>query len=112
MLKLKQLLCSIMLLFCLCSYQGVWAQESGRVSIPAGQITLQNLIRQIEKQTDYSFVFDSSINMEQTLTLKSTSGKDVQTVLKQALKESSITFKVVGTQIILKGISQSKEKRR
>lgn len=53
-----------MLLFCLCSYQGVWAQESGHVSIPAGQITLQNLIRQIEKQTDYSFVFDSSINLE------------------------------------------------
>lgn len=112
MLKLKQLLCSIMLLFCLGSYQGVWAQESGHVSIPAGQITLQNLIRQIEKQTDYSFVFDNSINLEQTFTLKSTSGKDVQTVLKQALKESSITFKIVGTQIILKGISQSKEKRR
>lgn len=34
-----------MLLFCLGSYQGVWAQESGRISIPAGQITLQNLIR-------------------------------------------------------------------
>ena len=111
MLKLKQLLCSIMLLFCLCSYQGVWAQESGRVSIPAGQITLQNLIRQIEKQTDYSFVFDSSINMEQTLTLKSTSGKDVQTVLKQALSQSGITFKVAGSQIILKGAATGKEKK-
>lgn len=111
MLKLKQLLCSIMLLFCLCSYQGVWAQESGHVSIPAGQITLQNLIRQIEKQTDYSFVFDSSINLEQTLTLKSTSGKDVQTVLKQALSQSGITFKVAGSQIILKGAATGKEKK-
>lgn len=111
MLKLKQLLCSIMLLFCLCSYQGVWAQESGRVSIPAGQITLQNLIRQIEKQTDYSFVFDSSINLEQTLTLKSTSGKDVQMVLKQALSQSGIIFKVAGSQIILKVAPTGKEKK-
>lgn len=70
MLKLKQLLCSIMLLFCLCSYQGVWAQKDGSVNIAAGQITLQDLIRQIEKQTDYSFVFDSSINLKQTLTVK------------------------------------------
>ena len=56
-------------------------------------------------------MFDNSINLEQTLTLKSTSGKDVQTVLKQALSQSGITFKVAGSQIILKSAATGKEKK-
>lgn len=101
MLKLKQILCSVFILFCLFSYSTVLAQNSGNINIPAGKITLKSLIQQIEKQTDYSFVFDNSISLNETLLLKG-GVKDINSILKQAFQGNKITFEIVGSQVILK----------
>ena len=45
MLKLKQILCSIFILFCLFSYSTAAAQNVGNINFPAGQITLKSLIQ-------------------------------------------------------------------
>lgn len=101
MLKLKQILCSVFILFCLFSYSTVLAQNSGNINIPAGKMTLKSLIQQIEKQTDYSFVFDNSISLNETLLLKG-GVKDINSILKQAFQGNKITFEIVGSQVILK----------
>ena len=67
MLKLKQILCSIFIVGSLFSYSVLWAQESGKVNVASGQISLKNLIQEIEKQTDYTFVFDNSIPLSRII---------------------------------------------
>lgn len=106
MLKLKQILCSIFILFCLFSYSTAAAQNVGNINFPAGQITLKSLIQQVEKETDYSFVFDNSINLNQLFSIKSNS-KDIQLILKQAFDGKDVTYEIVGKQIILKKIQKS-----
>lgn len=105
MLKLKQLLCSIFILFCLFSYSIVWAQNSGNINIPVGQTTLKSLMQRIEKQSDYSFVFDNSINLDQSLSLKKNS-KDIQSILEQVFEGKDIVYEIIGKQIILKQTSK------
>lgn len=101
MLKLRQILGSVYILFCLLSYSTANAQNSGNINIPVGQTTLKSLIQQIEKQSDYSFVFDNSISLNETLSLKG-GNKDIGSILKQAFQGKDIAFEIVGQQIILK----------
>jgi len=101
MLKFKQILCSILILLCLFSFSSVWAQNVKRVNVVAGQVTLNQLIQEIEKQTDYTFVFDNSIELSQKVTLKS-GQEDVDVLLKQAFAGKDLIFEILGKQIILK----------
>ena len=101
MLKLKQILSSIFILFCLFFCSTIWAQNSGNINIPVGQITIKNLIQIVEKQTDYSFVFDNSINLDKTVQIKGET-KNINSILKQLFDGREIAYEIVGTQIILK----------
>lgn len=101
MLKHKQLLCSIFALLCLFSSLSLWAQNTKQINVATGQVTLNHLIKDIEKQTDYTFVYDNSIDQNQLLTIKKGTG-DIDTVLKQAFLGIDISFEIIGKQIILK----------
>lgn len=106
MLKLKQILSSIFILFCLFFCSTIWAQNSGNINIPVGQITIKNLIQIVEKQTDYSFVFDNSINLDKTVQIKGET-KNVNSILKQLFDGREIAYEIVGKQIILKKTAQN-----
>ena len=108
MLKLRQILGSVFILFCLLSYSAASAQNSGNINIPAGQTTLKSLIQQVEKQSDYSFVFDNSISLNETLTVKGGT-KDIASILKQAFQGKDIAFEIVGQQVILKKALKSNQ---
>ena len=109
MLKLKQILCSIFIVGSLFSYSVLWAQESGKVNVASGQISLKNLIQEIEKQTDYTFVFDNSIPLSRIVSLKGGS-QYLSDVLKQAFDKSDIAYEIVGKQIVLQKV-QTKTNR-
>ena len=94
MLKLKQILCSILVLGSLLSSPSLWAQKETKVNIAARQISLKNLIQAVEKQTDYTFVFDNSIPLSRIVSLKGGS-QYVSDVLKQALLDFDGTLIVV-----------------
>ena len=94
MLKLKQILCSILVLGSLLSSPSLWAQKETKVNIAARQISLKNLIQAVEKQTDYTFVFDNSIPLSRIVSLKGGS-QYLSDVLKQALLDFDGTLIVV-----------------
>lgn len=50
MLKLKQILCSILVLGSLLSSPSLWAQKETKVNIAARQISLKNLIQAVENR--------------------------------------------------------------
>ena len=99
MLKLKQILCSILVLGSLLSSPSLWAQKETKVNIAARQISLKNLIQAVEKQTDYTFVFDNSIPLSRIVSLKGGS-QYLSDVLKQAFDKSDIAYEIVGKQIV------------
>ena len=94
MLKLKQILCSILVLGSLLSSPSLWAQKETKVNIAARQISLKNLIQAVEKQTDYTFVFDNSIPLSRIVSLKGGS-QYLSDVLKQAFDKSDIAYEIV-----------------
>ena len=109
MLKLKQILCSILVLGSLLSSPSLWAQKETKVNIAARQISLKNLIQAVEKQTDYTFVFDNSIPLSRIVSLKGGS-QYLSDVLKQAFDKSDIAYEIVGKQIVLQKV-QTKTNR-
>ena len=109
MLKLKQILCSIFIVGSLFSYSVLWAQESGKVNVASGQISLKNLIQEIEKQTDYTFVFDNSIPLSLVVSIKGGS-ENIQVLLRQALGKSDIKYEIVSKQIILRKDPEKSER--
>ena len=109
MLKLKQILCSILVLGSLLSSPSLWAQKETKVNIAAKQISLKNLIQAVEKQTDYTFVFDNSIPLSRIVSLKGGS-QYLSDVLKQAFDKSDIVYEIVGKQIVLQKV-QAKTNR-
>lgn len=109
MLKLKQILCSIFIVSSLFSYSVLWAQESGKVNVASGQISLKNLIQEIEKQTDYTFVFDNSIPLSLVVSIKGGS-ENIQVLLRQALGKSDIKYEIVSKQIILRKDPEKSER--
>lgn len=84
-------------------------QKETKVNIAARQISLKNLIQAVEKQTDYTFVFDNSIPLSRIVSLKGGS-QYLSDVLKQAFDKSDIAYEIVGKQIVLQKV-QTKTNR-
>jgi len=101
MLNFKSFVCSICMLMCLLPASSGWAQDLKKVHISSGDITLKQLIKEIENQTEYTFVFDNTINLSQKLTIKK-EDNNIENILKQAFENTDITFEISGKQIILK----------
>ena len=108
MLKLKQILCSILVLGSLLSSPSLWRRK--RLNQYRCQADFfKNLIQAVEKQTDYTFVFDNSIPLSRIVSLKGGS-QYLSDVLKQAFDKSDIAYEIVGKQIVLQKV-QTKTNR-
>ena len=97
----KHILTDFIFLFCLFSCIAIQAQTTGKSDPSTQQTTLKELIQRIEKQTDYTFVFDNSISLDQSISLAGNLN-DVPSVLEHSLAGRNIEYQIVGKQIILK----------
>ncbi|WFE86215.1 MULTISPECIES: TonB-dependent receptor [Parabacteroides] len=84
---------------------GVFATEADsqtmKVSIVAKNISTQDLMQEIEKQTDYLFVYNKNeINLHHKVTVNA-ADKTVAEVLNQAFDQTDITYAVEGSNIML-----------
>lgn len=92
--------------FSLCSLSSVanTNQTLSKISL-AGEMTLKELATQIEKKTNYTFVFNSSIDMNQQIAANF-KNETVPAILQKAFDGKGITFEILNRQIILKPGSQ------
>lgn len=84
---------------------GLFATEANsqttRVSINANEITTQELIQEIEKQTDYLFVYKKDeVNLNRKVSIN-VSNKTVAEVLNKAFLQTNIVYAVEGSNIML-----------
>jgi TonB-linked SusC/RagA family outer membrane protein len=102
MLNTKRLLHIIFIFYFLFSVPVTsYSQNSNRVVCNNEQITIINLIKKIEKQTEYTFVFDNTIPLSNVVNIKAGTYK-VETLLDQAFGKNGITYQFVEKQILLK----------
>ena len=93
----------------------LWAADSlslqeARVTIHANNIQLEELLSEIENQTDYLFVYSKSkVAVDRVNVSVNATNKSVKEILDEALAGSSICYFVEGTHIVL---SRSSSKAR
>ncbi|NDV77967.1 SusC/RagA family TonB-linked outer membrane protein [Dysgonomonas sp. 511] len=74
--------------------------QNARVTINQKNMQLEKLLAEIEKQTDYLFIYSNQLETKQMVSV-SASNKSVSQVLSDALKNTDINFVLEGTHIIL-----------
>lgn len=75
--------------------------------------TLKQFIAQIEKETDYSFMLDQTVDQSQKITVDAHQ-ESLDAILRKAFAGKQISYEIVGKQIILKlpSVNQSNQSRK
>ncbi|MCC8155525.1 MAG: SusC/RagA family TonB-linked outer membrane protein [Tannerellaceae bacterium] len=91
----------LLLTFCIiCSYAGEATIQNVRISIDKTNVVLEEVLSDIEAQTDYLFVYNNEVEVNQKVSVHA-SNKLVNNLLNEILKNSGIAYRMEGNHIIL-----------
>lgn len=77
-----------------------------KINLKLKDVSLEKVIKEIEKTTSYSFMFDNSLDLTQKVSVNYT-GEPVNTILKSLFSGKGITYEISGTQIVLKKTNET-----
>jgi TonB-linked SusC/RagA family outer membrane protein len=83
-----------------CSYASDTASQNARVTINKSVVQLDEILNDIEKQTDYLFVYNSQVNVNRKVSVR-VNARPVNLLLSDLLSDSDIDYLMEGTHIIL-----------
>lgn len=83
-----------------CSFAKNTYSQNARVSINKKNVQLETVLNEIEHQTDYLFIYNNQVNVNQRVSLKA-KNQPVSKVLENLLAGSDITYSVEGNHIVL-----------
>ncbi|MEN6454310.1 MAG: TonB-dependent receptor [Prolixibacteraceae bacterium] len=75
--------------------------QGAKLNISVQQATLRELFDQIKSQSDYKFLYNNDLVNDELRINVNTKKGSVEDVLTEALKQSNLSFKVVGKQILI-----------
>lgn len=89
------------LLLCSCfAFAGNANSQNAKVSLNKTQVQLEDILSEIENQTDYLFVSNRDVDLKQKVSVR-VKDQSVETVLDEVLKNTGVTFTVEGVNIVL-----------
>ena len=92
---------TFLLLVCVfCSFAENTHSQNARVSISKRNAQLEEILTEIESQTDYLFIYNNQVDVNRKVSVK-VKNEPVSAVLKSILKNSDIDFEMEGTHIVL-----------
>lgn len=92
---------TFLLLVCVfCSFAENTHSQNARVSITKSNAHLDDVLSEIESQTDYLFIYNNQVDVNRKVSVKVKS-KPVSQVLDNLLKNTDITYTMEGTHIVL-----------
>lgn len=89
---------------------GVFAQKQQNVTLVLENVTLKKFIETVEKQVDYTFVYDNTIDVSQRMSVTS-KNENIADLLMRVLPKLGISCEFVKKQIILKSKDKTKTKK-
>lgn len=100
---------TFLLLLCIFSAHatGVHSQNA-KVTIQKNNATLEEILNEIEKQTDYLFVYTDNVDVKEKASVNVTSAK-VSNVLRQLLANKQVSYSMEGNHIVLSAEKQGTE---
>lgn len=97
----------ILLFICVfCAMAEMSFTQNARVTINKRNIALKEVLNEIEKQTDYLFIYNNEVNTNEKVTVKAKQ-KAVSEVLNSILKEKNMNYTMEGNHIILSTIGKT-----
>lgn len=92
---------TFLLLVCVfCSFAGNTHSQNARVSINKSNTNLDEILSEIESQTDYLFIYNNQVDINKKLSIK-VKNKPVSDVLDNLLKNMGVSYAMEGTHIVL-----------
>jgi len=99
----------ILLFICVfCSMAEMSYTQNARVTINKRNVTLREVLNEIESQTDYLFIYNDKVNTSEKVSVKA-NHVSVYTVLSSLLKEKGVKHSMEGNHIILKTIEKESD---
>lgn len=83
-----------------CSYAENSFSQNARVSINKNNAQLEEILREIESQTDYLFIYNNQVDVNRKYSVKAKT-KPVSEVLNNLFKNAGIEYEMEGTHIVL-----------
>ena len=97
----------ILLFICVfCSMAEMSYTHNARVTINKRNVTLKEVLNEIESQTDYLFIYNNEVNTNETVSVKAKQ-QAVSNVLSALLKNRDLNYAMEGNHIILSTIEKS-----
>ncbi len=93
-------LLKICLTLVLCTFFFAKSSQAQDVSLTYSNVPVKTVLKAIEQQTDYSFVYSNSVDVEKTVSIN-VSKQSLETALTQLLSGVGISYQVNGKQIVL-----------
>ncbi len=91
----------ILLFICVfCSMAEMSYTQNARVTINKRNVTLREVLNEIESQTDYLFIYNDEVNTNEKISVK-TKQEKVYTILNSLLKGKDVNYSMEGNHIIL-----------
>ena len=92
---------TFLLLVCVfCSFAENTHSQNARVSITKSNAQLEDILNEIESQTDYLFIYNNQVDINKKLSIK-VKNKPVSAVLDNLLKNMEVSYAMEGTHIVL-----------
>ncbi|MCL3850551.1 TonB-dependent receptor [Parabacteroides sp. GYB001] len=92
---------TFLLLVCVfCSFAENTHSQNARVSITRSNTHLEDILSEIESQTDYLFIYNNQVDISKKLSIK-VKNKPVSEVLDNLLKNMGVSYAMEGTHIVL-----------
>ena len=92
---------TFLLLVCVfCTFAENTHSQNARVSITRSNTQLEDILSEIESQTDYLFIYNNQVDINKKLSIK-VKNKPVSQVLDNLLKNMGVSYAMEGTHIVL-----------
>ncbi len=86
-----------------------YSQET-RLTVVVNNTTIENVLRKIENQSKFRFFYNEKIDINKEVSVNYIN-KDIFEILDNLLKETNITYEIVGRQIVLSRKSSSQQQK-
>ncbi|MDR1879578.1 MAG: TonB-dependent receptor [Tannerellaceae bacterium] len=90
----------LLTIFALCSYAADTHSQNARVTINKKVVQLDEVLNEIESQTDYLFIYNNNVGVNRRVSVK-VKNKPVSYVLTNLLRNTDIDYSMEGTHIVL-----------
>ena len=98
---------TFLLLVCVfCAFAENSHSQNAQVTINKENVTLEDILSEIEEQTDYLFVYNNEINVNRKVSVKAEK-KNLTVVLSELLAGTGTSYEIEGTHIVIRKLNKA-----